>query len=303
MRPAAKRDVVTSVCGQHAVSRQRVCGLITLSRSSYYYPTQPRDDEALRQALREKAAQRRRFGYRRLCVMLRRDGWTDNHKRVFRLYQAEGLQVKRRRKKRTAKWRGDKPAVAQRPNQRWSLDFMSDQLADGRRFRLLNIVDDFTRECLAVEVDTSLTGQRVTRVLERLRASRGLPERVVSDNGPEFTGQAVDSWAYQRGVQWQFIEPGQPVQNAYVESFNGKVRDECLNEHWFERLEQARMRIEEWRCDYNEYRPHSSLGNRTPREFALAAAAPSGAGRKEVLNNNNQQEYKPRQDSPTVLSS
>jgi putative transposase len=244
-----------------------------LSRSSYYYQARPRDDEPLRQALREKAAQRRRFGYRRLLIVLQRDGWTDNHKRVFRLYREEGLQVKRRIKKRTAKWRGEKPVVAQRPNQRWSLDFMSDQLADGRRFRLLNVVDDFTRECLAVEVDTSLTGQRVTRVLERLRAVRGLPD-----------------WAYQRGVRWQFIEPGKPVQNAYVESFNGKFRDECLNEHWFERLDQARTLVELWRQDYNECRPHSSLGNRTPCEFARAASAPSGAGGEEGLNNDNQQE-------------
>jgi len=281
---------VTAVCAQYAVSRQRACGLMQLSPSSYYYRAQPADDEPLRQALREQATQRRRFGYRRLCVVLRRDGWTDNHKRVFRIYQEEGLQVKRRIKKRTAQWRGEKPAAAQRPNQRWSLDFMSDQLADGRRFRLLNVVDDFTRECLAVEVDTSLTGQRVTRVLERLRAVRGLPERLVSDNGPEFTGQAVDSWAYQHGVHWQFIEPGKPVQNAYVESFNGKFRDECLNEHWFERLEQARTIAEDWRRDYNEVRPHSALGNRTPREFALTAAAPSGAGREEGLNKNHQQE-------------
>jgi putative transposase len=240
-----------------------------MSRSSYYYQAQPPDDESLRQALREKAAQRRRFGYRRLCVVLRRDGWTDNHKRVWRIYREEGLQVRRRLKKRTAKWRGETPAVAHRPNQRWSLDFMSDQLADGRTIRLLNVVDDFTRECLAVEVDTSLTGQRVTRVLERLGALRGLPERVVSDNGPEFTGQAVDSWAYQRGVKWQFIEPGKPVQNAYVESFNGKFRDECLSEHWFERLEQARTIVELWRQDYNESRPRRSRKSRwaeRPRE-------------------------------------
>ena len=273
-----------------------------LQRSSYYYQTQPANDEPLRQALRAKAAQRRRFGYRRLGIVLRREGWTDNHKRMFRIYQEEGLQVKRRIKKHTAKWRGEKPVVAQRPNQRWSVDFMSDQLANGRRFRLLNVVDDFTRECLAVEVDTSLSGQRVTRVLERLCAVRGLPEHVVSDNGPEFTGQVVDSWDYQCGVQWQFIEPGKPVQNAYVESFNGKFRDECLNEHWFVRLEQARTVVELWRQDYNESRPHSSLGNQTPGEFARAAAAPSGAGREEGLNYNNQQEYKPRQDSPKLLS-
>jgi len=181
LRPAAKRDVVTSVCAQHAVSRQRVCGLMQLSRSSYYYQARPADDEPLRQAIREKAAQRRRFGYRRLGIVLRREGWTANHKRIFRIYQEEGLQVKRRIKKHPAKWRGEKPVAAHRPNQRWSVDFMSDQLADGRRFRLLNVVDDFTRECLAVEVDTSLTGPRVTRVLERLCALRGRPERLVSD--------------------------------------------------------------------------------------------------------------------------
>ena len=213
-----------------------------LPRSSYYYQAQMSDDEPLRQALREKAAQRRRFGYRRLWIVLRRDGWTDNQKRVYRLYREEGLQVKRRIKKHTTKWRGEKPLVAQRPNQRWSLDFMSDQLANGRRFRLLNVVDDFTRECLAVEVDTSLTGQRVTRVLERLCAVRGRPERLVSDNGPEFTGQAVDSWAYQRGVQWQFIEPGKPVQNGHFGSFNGRFRDERPNTNWFENLADARRK-------------------------------------------------------------
>ncbi len=173
-----------------------------LPRSSYYYRAQRRDDAPLRQALREKAAQRRRFGYRRLWIVLRREGWTDNQKRVYRLYREEGLQVKRRIKKHTAKWRGEKPAAAQRPNQRWSLDFMSDQLADGRRFRLLNVVDDFTRECLAVEVDTSLTGQRVTRVLERLRAVRGLPERLVSDNGPE---------VYRSGGGQLGLSTGRPV--------------------------------------------------------------------------------------------
>jgi putative transposase len=273
-----------------------------LSRSSYYYESSPQDEEALRQALREKAAQRRRFGYRRLHVLLRREGWNDNHKRVYRVYRELGLQVKRRSRKHAAKWRGEKPVVAQRPNQRWSLDFMSDQLADGRRFRLLNVVDDFTRECLAVEVDTSLSGQRVARVLEQLCVMRGVPEQLVSDNGPEFISRAVDNWAYQRGVKWQHIEPGKPVQNAYVESFNGKMRDECLNEHWFERVPHARQIIQDWRWDYNEVRPHSSLANRTPREFARAAAAPSGAGREEDLNNNQQQEYKPSQDSPKLLS-
>jgi putative transposase len=267
----------------HAVSQRRACGLMQLSRSSYYYVAQPIHDEPLRQWLRQRAAQRRRFGYRRLLVLLRREGWRDNHKRVFRLYQEEHLQVSVRKRKRTAQWRGQKPAPAERPNQRWSLDFVSDQLANGRRFRLLTVVDDFTRECLAIEVDTSLSGQRVARVLDQIGQRRGLPERVVTDNGPEFTSQALDRWAYQRGVKQQFIEPGKPVQNAYIESFNGKVRDECLNEHWFTLLAEARVLIEQWRVDYNEQRPHSALGNRTPLEFAQAARSPHG-GCQETEN-------------------
>lgn len=262
------------------MSVRRACGLLGLRRSSYYYKAEPRDDQALREALKQKAAQRRRFGYRRLLVLLRREGWTDNHKRVLRIYQEERLQVKRRTRKHTAQWRGEKPQATQRLNQRWSLDFLSDQLADGRRFRLLNVVDDYSRECLAVEVDTSLSGQRVTRLLEQLSECRGLPERLVTDNGPEFTSRALDHWAYTHGVTLQFIEPGKPVQNAYVESFNGKMRDECLNEHWFLALSEARRTVELWRQDYNERRPHSSLGNRTPQEFARAAACPLG-GREE----------------------
>ncbi len=275
-----------------------------LNRSSYYYQDRGRDDQPLRQALREKAAKRRRFGYRRLQVLLQRDGWRDNHKRIFRIYQEERLQVRRRTKKRAAKWRGEKPEAAQRPNQRWSLDFVSDQLADGRRFRALTVVDDFTRESLAIEVDSSLTGQRVARVLERIRQERGLPDRLVMDNGPEFTGCALDAWAYVRGVKLQFIQPGKPVQNAYVESFNGRLRDECLNEHWFISLDQARDEIEAWRYDYNEQRPHSSLDNRTPREFAAAVASPPrGAGWMErVEQRDNKQVKRPRQDSQQILS-
>jgi len=275
---------VAEIRQRYSVSLQRVCGLIGLHRSSCYYQARARDDRALRAALRRKAAERRRFGYRRLLVLLQREGWRANHKRVWRVYQAERLQVRRRTRKQTAKWRGEKPAVAQRRNQRWSIDFMSDQLANGRRIRLLNVVDDYTRECLAVEVDTSLGGDRVARVLDRISQLHGLPERLVSDNGPEFCSRALDAWAYQRGVQQQFIEPGKPVQNAYVESFNGKFRDECLNEHWFLGLDHVRQVVEAWRCDYNQYRPHSSLGNQTPQEFALAAASPPrGAGRVERI--------------------
>ena len=245
-----------------------------LSRSSYYYEYQADPNRELRAALRQQAARRRRFGYRRLHVLLAREGWKINHKRVLRVYQEERLQVKQRRRKATRQARAEKPVAAQRANQRWALDFVSDQLANGRRFRLLTVVDVFTRECLAVEVDTSLTGQRVTRVLERLQAVRGRPEGLRTDNGPEFAGHALDNWAYAQGVKLDFIEPGKPMQNGHVESFNGKIRDECLNEHWFSDLEEVRQIVEQWRQDYNEQRPHSALGNQTPREFALAAASP-----------------------------
>lgn len=264
-------------------SERRACQLLEMSRSSCRYQVQRQDEEALRGRLREFAQERRRFGYRRLTVLLRREGWPVNHKRVYRLYREEGLGVRRRKRKRIGKVERQSLTIPTRPNERWSMDFVSDALTDGRRFRSLNIVDDFNRECLAAEVDTSLPGARVVRVLERLGELHGLPEVLVTDNGPEFAGQTLDVWAYQRGVQLPFIEPGKPVQNAFIESFNGKMRDECLNEHWFMTLAEARQTIEAWRRDYNEVRPHSSLGNRTPKEFTGAGAAlpPEPPRRKE----------------------
>jgi putative transposase len=241
--------------------------------SCRYEPQRQGQEENLKTRLRTLAGERRRFGYRRLTVLLRREGWTVNHKRVYRLYGQEGLQVRRRKRKRIGAVERQPFTTPTRPNERWSMDFVSDALADGRKFRSLNIVDDYNRECLAAEVDTSISGTRVVRVLERLRELRGLPEVLVTDNGPEFAGQALDAWAYPRGVRLHFIEPGKPVQNALIESFNGKMRDECLNENWFMSLQEARMKIEAWRRDYNEVRPHSSLGNRTPLEFTGGAGA------------------------------
>jgi len=196
-----------------------------------------------------------------------------NHKRVYRLYREEGLAVRRRKRKRMGAGERSPLAVPTQPNQRWSMDFVSDGLSEGRKFRSLNIVDDYSRECLATEVDTALPGMRVVRGLEQLGERRGLPEVLVMDNGPEFAGQALDVWAYERKVRLHFIAPGKPMQNAFVESFNGKFRDECLNEHWFVSLEDARRKIEAWRQDYNEVRPHSALGNRTPKEFTGGGAA------------------------------
>jgi len=217
--------------------------------------------------MRALAEQRPRFGYRRIHVLLRREGYAVNRKRVHRIYRLEGLAVRRRRRKRVAVPRRPMP-MPSGVNERWSMDFVHDALNDGRTFRCLTIVDDHSRESLAIEVDTSLPGRRVIRVLEQLAECRGLPEGIVVDNGPEFAGQALDVWAHGRGVALDFITPGKPVENAFIESFNGRFRDECLNEHWFRNMEEARETIEAWRLDYNEVRPHSALGQRTPSEFA-----------------------------------
>jgi len=269
--PAARRTAVTHACQRFGVSRRRACGLMQLRRSSYYYRVQLRADQPLREALHQAARQRRRYGVRRLIWLLRRDGWRDNHKRIERIYREEGLQVRRRGRKRMTR-------VARQPlvrptqiNERWSMDFMADSLADRRRIRLLNIVDEYSRECLQIEVDTSLPGARVVRTLDGLRPQRGYPRQIVIDNGPEFTGQALDQWAYTHGVELVFIEPGKPQQNAFIESFNGKFRDECLNEHWFLSLAEARSITAQYRWTYNNDRPHSALGNQTPAKFAAGA--------------------------------
>ena len=225
------------------------------------------EDTAIRERLRELAAERRRFGYRRLGWMLAREGHTINRKKLYRIYREERLMVRRRRGRKRALGTRAPMMLPIRINQRWSLDFVSDTLSDGRRFRILCVVDDFSRECLAAVVDTSLGGVRVVRELERLVDERALPETVVSDNGTELTSGAVLRWATRR-VAWHYIEPGKPVQNAFIESFNGKLRDECLNEYVFSTLAEARTIIEAWRQDYNHLRPHSSLGAMTPSEFA-----------------------------------
>jgi putative transposase len=231
---------------------------------------------AVLERLRAHAAERARFGYRRLHILLERDGLAVNHKRVHRIYQAAGLQVRRRQRKRLTRAERVPLPAATRRLERWSMDFTTDTLADGRNFRTLNIVDDFTRECVAIEVDRSLPGLRVTRVLDRLLATVGLPQTIVMDNGPEFAGRTLDAWAYAHGVTLRFIRPGKPIENAYVESFNGKFRDECLNEHWFVNLVDAKTAIEAWRVDYNTVRPHSSLGGRTPDQFAAISGGARG---------------------------
>lgn len=289
VEPTARREAVGYLKESYRVSLRRACGLIRLQRSSFYYEARPREDQRLRQALKERASKRRRWGYRMLGLALRREGFTDNHKRIYRIYREENLQVPQRRKRRTSKYRGEKPQGASAANQRWSMDFVSDQLANGRKLRMLTIVDDFTRQCLAIEVDTSLSGWRVSRVLDRVVAQRGHPQRIVTDNGPEFTGKALDHWAYEHKVQLDFIEPGKPVQNAFVESFNGTLRNECLNEHWFLDLPEARQMIENWRIDYNQNRPHSSLEGKTPEEF-FAQLSPRGELAQPTITTSSTQE-------------
>lgn len=252
---------------RHGLSQRRACDLVGLDRSTLRYRCRRPEDRALRERLRELAAERRRFGYRRLGWMLAREGHTINHKKLYRIYREERLMVRRRRGRKRALGTRAPMMLPSRINQRWSLDFVSDTLSDGRRFRILCVVDDYSRECLAAVVDTSLGGVRVVRELERLVDERALPETVVSDNGTELTSGAVLRWAAKR-LAWHYIEPGKPVQNAFIESFNGKLRDECLNEYVFSTLAEARTIIEAWRQDYNQLRPHSSLGALTPSEFA-----------------------------------
>ncbi len=259
---------------RYGLPERRACRLVGIGRSTLRYRSRPRpEEESLRQRLRELAAERPRFGYRRLHVLLRREGVIVNHKRIERLYREEGLAVRRRRRKRVARDGRGRAGLPGRPNQQWGVDFVSDALAWGRRIRLFTVVDVFTREALAIEVDTSLPGGRVVRVLERLVAERGIPDEIVLDNGPELAGKALDQWAYVRGVGLRFIEPGKPIQNAFVESFQGRLRDECLDRHWFVSLADARHIIEAWRLDYNRARPHSALGYRPPEEFRQAFEA------------------------------
>jgi putative transposase len=253
------------------LSRQRACRLAGISRSVMAYRPTRSNDDALRARILALARKGPRYGYRRIHVLLRREGFAGNRKRTYRIYREERLSVRRRRRKRVAAAPREALPVPEQPNVRWSMDFVADTLGDGRTFRVLNVVDDFSREALATEVGRSIPGSRVARVLDRVAGARGLPSTIVVDNGPEFTSRVLDQWAYERGVELHFIQPGKPVQNAFVESFNGKFRDECLNQSWFVSLADACRSIGAWRLDYNRVRPHSSLGDLTPEAYAEKA--------------------------------
>ena len=266
--PAVKRQAVAHLCASYEVSQRRACRTIGAERTSMRYCSIRPDDAVLRARLRELAAERRRFGYRRLRLMLKREGTLVNHKKLRRLYREERLQVRRRGGRKRALGTRAPMAIPQGPNQRWSLDFVSDQLSDCRRFRILAVVDDFTRECLALVADTSLSGQRVGRELDAIIARRGKPLSIVSDNGTELTSMAILRWSQEAGVDWHYIAPGKPTQNAFIESFNGRLRDELLNETLFASLADARVALRAWMEDYNTVRPHSAIGNVPPTIYA-----------------------------------
>jgi len=266
--PAARREAVVHLCNGHGVSQRRACRMIGSDRTSMRYRSRRPDDGSIRVRLRELAAVRRRFGWRRLRVLLSREGVHLNHKKLRRLYREERLQVRRRIARRRAAAALVPLLAAGQPNQRWSMDFLHDALSDGRRIRILAVVDDCTRENLCLVADTSLPAGRVIRELEAVIARRGQPRQCVSDNGPEFAGLAMLGWAKSVGIDWHYIDPGKPQQNAFIESFNGRLRDELLNETLFSSLGQARIELEQWRRDYNTERPHSALGNLTPIAYA-----------------------------------
>jgi len=271
--PAARRQAVAHLCSQYKVSQRRACSAIGVDRTSVRYRSRRADDGTIRARLRELATMRRRFGYRRLLLMIRGEGLKINHKKLRRLYAEERLQVRRRGGRKRALGTRAPMTLPQGPNQRWSLDFVSDTLTDSRKFRMLAVMDDFTRECIVLVADTSLSGARVARELDTAMGHRGRPLMIVSDNGTEFTSMAILRWSQQTRVEWHYIAPGKPQQNAFVESFNGRLRDELLNETLFSSLLHARKALAEWQDDYNTVRPHSAIGNLPPATFAKLTAS------------------------------
>ncbi|MGY3396045.1 putative transposase [Bradyrhizobium sp. USDA 3311] len=271
--PAAKRAAVAHLQAVMSLSERRACSIVGADRKMVRYRSSRPPDAALRGRLRDLANERRRFGYRRLFVLLRREGEPSGINRIYRLYREEGLTVRKRRARRKAVGTRAPILVEARPNARWSLDFVHDQFANGRRFRILNIVDDVTKECLGAIPDTSISGRRVARELTAIVERRGKPGMIVSDHGTEFTCNAMLAWCKDAAIDWHFIAPGKPMQNGFVESFNGRMRDELLNETLFFELDDARAKIANWVADYNLQRPHSSLKYLTPAAYAAHLTA------------------------------
>jgi len=271
VRPAQRRELVRYLQSAYTMSLRHACRLARLSRKAAAREPQRAMDGPLKTRLKELAEQYPRYGYLMLHALLKREGLVVNRKRTYRIYSDLGLQVRTRRRKKLVRPRVP-ISVPTRPNERWSLDFVHDQLSDGRRIRVLNIVDDYSRLCVGQLVDTSISGARLARFLDELSVSRKLPKAIVMDNGPELTSKAMFFWSQKTGIKLNFIQPGKPTQNAFVESFNGKFRDSCLNLHWFKSLHEARQIINAWRMHYNFERPHSSLGYKSPAQVELQAA-------------------------------
>ena len=268
MKARQRRQLASLLLAEYRVSERRACAIVFLHRSVYRYLDQPRDDRAVRQRMKEIAETRVRYGFNRIHILLRREGWRDNHKRTYRIYKEEGLNLrsKRPRRNKTAAHRQQRPLLTG-PHQCWSMDFVSDQLFDGRRFRALTLVDNYSRECLEIEVGQNLKGIDVVAVMERIKALRGVvPQRIQCDNGSEFISKALDKWAYDNQVTLDFSRPGKPTDNPFIESFNGSFRDECLNVNWFLSLEDAKEKIRLFKEEYNGFRPHSSWLGLTPNE-------------------------------------
>lgn len=269
MKPVRRREVIRHYQDVFQVSERRACSAMGFGRASHRYQSRRDTEVALRMRLKELAESRVRYGYRRLHVLLQREGWCVNHKRLYRLYCEEGLSIRTRspKRRRSCRYRSGRSKVGAM-NDVWAMDFMSDRLFDGKPFRILTIVDCYTREALATSARTNFRAYQVIDELDRLARIRGRPRNIRVDNGPEFTGRLLDQWAYLNKVELDFSRPGKPTDNAYIEAFNSRVRQECLNASWFLSMADARNRINEWRTDYNENRPHSSLGNLTPSDFA-----------------------------------
>jgi putative transposase len=268
----------------HALSQRRVARLIPIERMTLRYLHHRDPQEALRVRLRELAGSRVRYGYRRLTVLLKREGWPVNAKRIYRLYLEEGLIVRTQKRRERAQRQRVPLGRAARPNQKWSMDFVAQRLPDGRWIRVLTVVDQFTRECLTLFADNALSGEKVAIALDKVVPLRGAPESITVDNGTEFASKAMDLWAYKNGVHLDFIRPGKPVENGYIESFNGKLRDECLNVEVFLTLADARRKLHLWRRDYNHHRPHSALDDRTPAEFAATCSGGKDGGEAALEN-------------------
>ena len=273
--PAAKREGVAHLQALMGLSERRACSIVGADRKMIRYRSRRPAETALRARLRDLANERRRFGYRRLFVLLRQEGERSGKNRIYRLYREEGLTVRKRRARRRAVGTWAPIPVEAVANARWSLDFVHDQFANGRRFRVLNVVDDVTRECLAAIPDTSISGRRVARELAGLIERRGKPGMIVSDNGTEFTSNAMFAWTQDNAIVWHFIAPGKPMQNGFCESFNGRMRDELLNETLFFDLDHVRTKLARWVSDFNLRRPHSALGYMTPAAFAATLTATS----------------------------